>query len=305
MDIILPRKRDKWNNRIGFVKVQSEKEALRAIELMKDIKLGGVKMDIMLARKFQKKGVESPKREGAKPGDRPPESKTIRVPKETSVKMSSEDNHRLESLKQRKESGRTEEGSPVPKRISVQENSLINTENCLVGFSAFPLRGEILQEVLIELGMAYIEVKEISCWKFLLRFASEEKLKDWNGDGIKDWICLTRNLSEEDLIPKRRALIEIRGLPLHYWSEENLEKITQEYGLWGWWRNRPDAQMKIETPLIWIYSGCLEKIEENLVVITEGGNYRVKILEVEDNQGPVFEEAKQKFVSNRMVEKPG
>ena len=219
--------------------------------------------------------------------------------------MSSEDNHRLESLKQRKESGRTEEGSPVPKRISVQENSLINTENCLVGFSAFPLRGEILQEVLIELGMAYTEVKEISCWKFLLRFASEEKLKDWNGDGIKDWICLTRNLSEEDLIPKRRALIEIRGLPLHYWSEENLEKITQEYGLWGWWRNRPDAQMKIETPLIWIYSGCLEKIEENLVVITEGGNYRVKILEVEDNQGPVFEEAKQKFVSNRMVEKPG
>ena len=71
------------------------------------------------------------------------------------------------------------------------------------------------------MGMPYIEVKEISCWKV------------WDGERLKDWLCFTRKLEEEDLFPKRRVLIEIRGLPIKFRSEENLEKMTQKYGLWG------------------------------------------------------------------------
>lgn len=54
--------------------------------------------------------------------------------------------------------------------ISLKDDNVIDTKFCLVGFSFFPLRGEILQDVLIELGMKHIMVKEISCWKYLFSF---------------------------------------------------------------------------------------------------------------------------------------
>lgn len=50
-----------------------------------------------------------------------------------------------------------------------------------------------------------------------------------------------RNPNEEDLIIQRQEVIEVRGLPLNLWSEENLKAITKEKGLWGWWINRSDT----------------------------------------------------------------
>ncbi|KAL1818682.1 hypothetical protein ACET3Z_013551 [Daucus carota] len=220
MDIILPRKKDRRNNKIGFVKVQSEQEAIRAVEVLAHMKFEGVRMDIMLAGKNEKKGGDTPIKENLDSKDRPLERSESRTHEAMSSKQSTRDGYSVEPPKKEKGASKDEDKANTHNLVPVQEDSILDTGNCLIGFSAFSLRGEILQEVLLEM--------------------------------------------EEDLIPKRRVMIEVRGLPFQFWSDENLEKMTQKYGLWGWWCNRRDSQVKIENPLIWIYSDCLEKIEAKI-----------------------------------------
>lgn len=55
MDIILPRKRDKCNNMIGFVELSSQVAAQRMFEVMKGKKFKGNKLDLLLVQRVENK----------------------------------------------------------------------------------------------------------------------------------------------------------------------------------------------------------------------------------------------------------
>ncbi|WOH09103.1 hypothetical protein DCAR_0728558 [Daucus carota subsp. sativus] len=282
VDIILPRKRDRRNNRIGFVKVQEMEAAIRAIKALKEMRFDGVKLDIVLADNKRKYEGLKQKEERGMPKNQ--------IPMREELENSGGDKDGKDSV-------------CAPKQTLLKKGSIIDMKYCLVGFSVFPLKGEILQEVLVEMGMSHIGVKELSCWRYLLSFNSEEELNEWNGVKVKDWIHITRSLNEEDLLPKRRLLVQIRGLPMQYWSEENLKKISQDFGIWGWWCNRPDSQMIIENPLIWLYSSCLKEINKDLDIAAEGITFRIKLIEIKDDHRHCFKDVYRNYESSKLMGK--
>ena len=148
MDIILPRKRDRRNNRIGFVKVQTEQEAIRAVKVLAHTKFEGVRMDILLAGKNQKEGGYTPIRENLDSKNRPMDRLKTRTHEALIAKQLNSDDCSVEPPKKEKEICKDQDKTNSPNLVPVKEDSIVDTGNCLIEFSAFLLRGEILQEVL-------------------------------------------------------------------------------------------------------------------------------------------------------------
>lgn len=78
-----------------------------------------------------------------------------------------------------------------------------------------------------ELGVNNVIVKELSFWKFL--FTKERDVFDWKR--LKEWIEGVRKPSEENLVVKRKVIVEVRGLSLNVWSENNLKKVVKDLGI--------------------------------------------------------------------------
>lgn len=92
-----------------------------------------------------------------------------------------------------------------------------------IGFSVFSMDGAILTQIMKELRISNVLVKEISCWKFLFTFASLKERDSFGWKVLKDWIECVRNPSEEDLIIKSKITVEVRELPVNAWTETNLK----------------------------------------------------------------------------------
>lgn len=106
-------------------------------------------------------------------------------------------------------------------------------DNSMIGFSYFPMKGDILKEVLYCNSLGIKEINELSCWKYLLVFSSKKMFDMFNWSLVKDWLTKTRSPDSEDLLIKRKVVIEIRGMPLNCWSKENLQRIMKGVGSWG------------------------------------------------------------------------
>lgn len=77
------------------------------------------------------------------------------------------------------------------------------------------MKGDIFLDDVKWLKIENVLVKEISYWKFLLIFSSPEECNIFDWILLKDWIGNIRNPCEEDLVIKRKNIVEVRGLPLH------------------------------------------------------------------------------------------
>lgn len=165
-------------------------------------------------------------------------------------------------------------------------------DNGLIGFTHFPMRVEILMEVLNVDQLGIREVKELTCWKYLILFENKDRFNSFRWNLVKDWLAETRLPSSEDLIVKRKMAIEAKGIPMDGWSDENLQLITKDIGSWGWWINCPVNGHKLENPKLSIYTSMLDKVKLNLKILIKGVRYRVKLVEVpfvfaEDSDGIV------------------
>lgn len=100
---------------------------------------------------------------------------------------------------------------------------------------------------------------------------------------VKDWIDNCREPNFEDVFIKRMITLEVRGLPLHTWSEKNLKMISSSIGEWGWWINRPDTMRCFLPPRICCYTNSLEKVDINNTVLVDGVGFHIKLLEVDNN----------------------
>ncbi|KAL1808733.1 hypothetical protein ACET3Z_025723 [Daucus carota] len=169
-------------------------------------------MDILLAGKNQKEGGYTPIRENLDSKNRPMDRRKTRTHEALIAKQLNSDDCSVEPPKKEKE--------------ICKDQDKTNSPNLVPGRN--PTGSAI------ELGMPYIEVKEISCWKV------------WDGE-------------------------------------------------------RPYSQVKVENPLIWIYSDCLEKIEEMIEVMSGETKYGVKIVEIEDRYGHLFDAVHQKFNSPKRL----
>lgn len=161
---------------------------------MKTKKLLGVNLDILLTNKDKNKDTNH--REEEKLEDSENELKN-------SIPVS-----RKEDNKEKKQ-----QVPPVPSNNQVNLDSL--NKECFqfskIGYTLYPVRGIILNQILEEMKIREVVVKEVNCWQFLFTFPSQEKCDVFDWKLLKDWVSKIRNPCKEDLMIKRQAIIEVRG----------------------------------------------------------------------------------------------
>lgn len=149
LDIILPKRKDRNNKRIGFVKVENEVTAKSLLEKLKNSKFMGASFDCQLAKSKNKtfNPGSSNEVEGRKTnlGKDKLSSDSKKIPQTTKILESSV--------------GRDETSSPI-ELVDLLEDPL---NFSLIEFSPFLLDGDILNDVLKEVGVERVKVKELSC----------------------------------------------------------------------------------------------------------------------------------------------
>lgn len=126
-----------------------------------------------------------------------------------------------------------------------------------------------------------VRIKEITCWKFLLTFPSLDDKKKFNLQSVRDWVSNFREPHYEDVFFERKVAVEIRGHPIHAWSEDNLKLIVKNVGDWGWWINHLDSSKELETPRVCCYTSVLGKIDKSEQVKLGKVFHLIKLIEVD------------------------
>lgn len=83
------------------------------------------------------------------------------------------------------------------------------------------------------------------------------------------------------MIINKKVELEIRGLPLHSWSEDNLKLITNKLGSRGWWINRLDTMRCLENRKVCCYTNSLDRIYKNDFANVDRVGFHLKLVEVE------------------------
>lgn len=83
---------------------------------------------------------------------------------------------------------------------------------------------------------------------------------------VKDWLGKVKRPDSEDRLLKRKLAVEIRGIPLNCWSEDNFQLLIKDIGTWSWWNNKPITSSSLENPKIAIYSSSLEGINMSITL---------------------------------------
>ncbi|KAK1400745.1 hypothetical protein POM88_000350 [Heracleum sosnowskyi] len=310
LDIILPRKRDRFGNRFGnrfgFVKTDDEVVTEKIIRNLKTTPLLGSLLDFRFMGEHKKSSlvpmweietvkadiktsiVRKERAEGKKM-ERMVTQKNQELVDRNAVWKIIKDHRK--GVKNLGKSGSYDDSISAKKALrnetgklckeGVLNKNLLELEiSGLIGFSWFPMTGIILQEVLIEEGFSNILVKEISCWKFLLSFKDSNDKGLFDKSRVKHWLHDIRSFEEEDRRIRRKVVVEVRGIPFIAWSESTLMEITKHIGDWGWWINEAEENKVLENPKVCIYSDELLSIAIRSSISVEGVGYEVGIVEI-------------------------
>lgn len=165
-------------NLIGFVKIDSNKEARAIKDKIGNKKFLGTKLDLKLAIKKSKDKASILKEEEIvkrkKAGRSKPWSGYSKVSRQSD--FSSKEKHKV---------GTVELNSNYPTCFN----------NSYICFSLFPMKGQILHEVFQEMKISGLKVKEISCWKFLLSFSSKKAKMLSMFSQLKSGFTISENLT--------------------------------------------------------------------------------------------------------------
>ncbi|KAL1811947.1 hypothetical protein ACET3Z_022012 [Daucus carota] len=284
LDIILPRRRDKNNRRFGFVKVPDARTLESLMNTLKFEAFYSQPLHMSLAK--SRNGVHKDRvqfrrhSQAENPHIMRQELKTVSV----AQPLNKEPADKKDSNKGMREEDKVEEKAnfaEAPLCLDISNEIETIASKSMICFSEYPLNGDILQDILMELGFGDILVKEINCYKFILSFQTKKQRDIFDFSILKDWIIHPRPMEEEDYRIKRKALVEIRGLPCNSWTEDNLKKIVKDQGSWGWWENNPMYCNSLENPRVWMYLGSLEKVSEMIKVKIGSNESQILIHELE------------------------
>lgn len=257
-DIILPRKRDKYNNRYGFVKTSNEEEAGKMISNAKARKgLGRVlKMSIY-------------------PSNTPIKRVSLNTGKKAKLKSNDKST--------KGEGDRVNHVANVFENIEAEidediENSL---KRSLVGITkksicARELVGEIQNNEFQE-----VKLLRLNDRKFLISSGDDCSLLG-KKDCLSNWFHKIRNFKDDDFILSRTVIVEVLGLPMNAWKEENLRAFSSHIGEWVTWEYQDNRELCVFNPKIVILTKSFDVIEEKLCVLVKGKKYEIYFKEYKD-----------------------
>uniref|UniRef100_A0A164THH7 RRM domain-containing protein n=1 Tax=Daucus carota subsp. sativus TaxID=79200 RepID=A0A164THH7_DAUCS len=210
-DIILPRKRDKFGNRFGFLLASDEKQADNIISALNGKLIGSRKLYLAKAKGAQK------------PPSQPPKSaSSTRAPKV---------------------------------HITPPES---------------PKSG---------LGAVNALIRGLSGDRFIAYFPHYMDLQDTDREFLKIGFAEVRDLHLDDLLPSRKTWVEVRGLPIVGWNEDNFKNILSSFGTILQFGKTRDEEDFYQTPKFLLETQSVSEIDEIKYINLMGKIWKVRFLE--------------------------
>lgn len=146
LDIILPKKRDRSNNRIGFVKTKKEEIARKVVKGLRSREFLGVKtISQSGGRESKKETIDWRK---AFEGNKRNKSR-----KDTTASQHIDKKEEVEQIKL----------NSSTQHVLLEPHNGVCFLNSKICFTLFPMDGDILAQVMEELNIENVLVKEITC----------------------------------------------------------------------------------------------------------------------------------------------
>lgn len=309
-DVTLPRKRDKFQNRIGFVKVESEQEAFNILENLQGRPLLGNIIHLSIARKpkeaykKQDNGMRQKQEEKAikeikvwvEKGEKEKgeKGKDLRIPTGPSDKPRKQNNsskrEKKMETKEKFKKGKSEDDNSKFFEMETNKEAEDILNRSIIGYSYSMSTGDFLQVAIDDLKLGLeIKVAELSSWKFLLTFSSEEGKNSFNFDNLSNWFSRWEDIQVNSFCIKRNAFIECRGVPFKVWSRSNFINLTSDLGEWEEWINEKSVALRVENPVLCIYTENLEHIKAARTLKIGSALVNITLTEIDYCQGDLIE----------------
>ena len=141
-------------------------------------------------------------------------------------------------------------------------------------------------------------VRDLGKFKFLLTMdskESEEKLKNEEIERLQQWFSFINDWAEEDVCQTRRLWLEIVGVPIQIWSEQNIRKIAENWGDVVFVDKGTASQESFASAKVVIDTLRVHPIEDEAIIHVEDKGFRVSVFEARTeftiiHMGPMEEE---------------
>lgn len=273
-DIILPKRRDKFNHRFGFLIVGSMTDAQELITSFNGTWIGRFKLTLYVARDFYGQPEHSFKKEvtgtDAKNRQRNRPQRKEALP--TQVQSLGE--QRVDGISEnlvKQPSFRTIQGS-----ISNGCQQLLNRS--LVGSTKGSVQPDMLHAKILDRGFTFLTIRGLADKKFLISFISHDD-KELDTSGISDLFLDIKVVEDCDLIVPRTTWIICDGLPLSVWNKETWELILADWGSLVTDFSDMSELATMTNGRVCIETHKVIPIDETIKVVINGLGYWVRIKE--------------------------
>jgi hypothetical protein len=281
-EVYIPKKRDKWGNRFGFVKYKEVKSVEALSSRLEDVWVGTYKLRVNLSR-FSRKKTPTTVDSGKKP---------------TQHGVTEESSKRPQPFKQALLNGRVEQSSSMiaTVEVGVVQDFLHSLEGSYVGRLGEGVELRALQTKLWLAGFPLIKITTMGGELVLISHYRGEEIhgpfckKGWWGGLLFDIRRWTPNLVSS----KRLLWVNMFGVPPHAWGESTFLTLANRCGRYISMdantknRNRLDvARVKIEAPIL----GFVDHI---MKLVVHGAAFQVRIVE-EGGRNLEFDESEDQL----------
>lgn len=228
-DIILPRRKDRFGNKFGFVIASNFQEAEKIIGVLNGRRCGNSKFHLAFAK--GSRTVRSPKAVGTKSAtsERSGNRKNTRSPSSTYGEKPSKKFPKPEAQKEGETLiHRTDKREVV--FLDLHDQLQVELNNCVLLTTVKTETTANVEMIVHGLGFKDAVIRGLSNKKFLAYFPHITSLDDIDLDFLEIGFMEVSRATSEDLIPPRQAWIEIKGLPIQGWTEDNYRKLIQPWG---------------------------------------------------------------------------
>lgn len=291
IDIILPRKRDRYGNRVGFLKTMNSEEAIKVVKKLNGYSFGKGHLYLALAK------------------DQPKKVQFANKAKEGKVRSEEPRHHSPESCKNSDlpVGGESVKETKSGIELKVNEDIASELKCCMCLVTAKHETVDTVEKIVEGLGFRDATIKGISSKKFLAYFDDIRDLSELDTDFLSIGFMEVREVTNADLIPSRKVWIELRGLPILGWTEENYNDLVKEWGDIIHFGKTMDSESFYTVPKVMIETQVLETIDVIRTITLAGHTYLIRLMEtlehdVQPNyvEGEAMEEEKMFFQDTTM-----
>jgi len=155
-------------------------------------------------------------------------------------------------------------------------------QRSIVCESSDPTNVDTLHTTLVIKAGMQVQIRAMSYFKFIITFPSlmlmEECLR--NHGELNEWFTYIVKWNTSDQAETRRVWLEVFGVPMHGWIEDNFKKITEVWGSLICLDQLADTTINYESMKILVATDQFYRIEGDILLQIDDHGYRVIVSEI-------------------------